>query len=826
MPRPLTLSILLLSAAALAYEVLLLRLFSIAQWHHFAYMVISLALLGYGASGTFLALARRPLLRRFPAAFLANVLLFAAASVGTFTLAQRLPFNPLELAWDPRQMGYLAAAYLLLSLPFFGAANAIGLALARFEEGLHRVYAADLLGAGLGAAGVVGLLFWLPPGPCLEAISALGLAAAALALADGAWGRRRIAAALGLGVAALSPVLWPDAWSEPRVSPFKGLAQALRVPGGRVMEERSGPLGLLSVVESPRIPFRHAPGLSLGFSEEPPEQLGLFTDADSLTAITRFEGDLEMVRYLDSLPSALPYHLLERPRVLVVGAGGGSQVLSALYHGAREVDALEVNRQLARLVAEDYAPFAGHLYDRPGVRLHLAEARGYLARTEARFDLIQLDLVDSFAAAAAGAHALSESYLYTVEALEQDLDHLAPGGLLAVTRWLSTPPRDVLKLFATAVAALEADALEADEDADPGRRLALIRGWSTATLLVKNGAFTAEDVEAIRAFAEERSFDVAYFPGITPEEVNRFNLLDEPYLYQGARALLGPERQRYLAAYKFYIDPATDERPYFFRFFKWRVLPELLALRGRGSTPLIQWSYLILAATLGQAVLAGALLVLAPLALARRRVLAAPGAGRMVLYFLALGVAFLFVEIALLHRFTLFLAHPLYSAAVVLGSFLLFAGLGSAASRRLVARGEGRRENRADSGAKRAAVRSLLPVAGWPALGAALLTLIYVAALPPLFRTWAGLPDPARIALSAALLAPLAFLMGMPFPLGLARTARRNLDWLPWAWGVNGCASVVSAVGATLLALHAGFAAVLAVAAALYLGAAWLVGRL
>ena len=383
-----------------------------------------------------------------------------------------------------------------------------------------------------------------------------------------------------------------------------------------------------------------------------------------------------------------------------------------------------------------------------------------------------------------------------MEAFADYLARLAPGGMLAVTRWLKLPPRDVLKLFATAVAALERAGV-----ARPETRLALIRGWDTATLVVKNGALGEMDIAQIRAFCAARGFDVAYYPGMRRDEANRHNVLAEPYLFDAATALLGDAPDAFLSGYKFHVAPATDDSPYFFRFFKWSALPELLALRGRGGNALIEWGYLIVVATLVQAAVASLFLILLPLARLGR---GGPGGSarfgegaRVVVYFFALGLAFLFVEIAFIARFTLFLGHPLYAAAVVLSGFLVFAGLGSGASTRL---GE-----RLGGGAIVAAVAAIAVVA-----------LAYLGLLPVLFAALRPLPDAAKITLSLALIAPLAFAMGMPFPLGLARLARRAPGWIPWAWAINGSASVVSAVLAIVLAIHLGLTAVVAIAVALY----------
>ena len=322
--------------------------------------------------------------------------------------------------------------------------------------------------------------------------------------------------------------------------------------------------------------------------------------------------------------------------------------------------------------------------------------------------------------------------------------------------------------------------------------------------MIRNGDFTAREIERVRAFARSRSFDTAWFPGMRAEEANRYNRLPEPFIHEATVALLGEDADSFLERYKFHVAPATDDRPYFFHFFRWRTLPEVMALRKAGGAGLIEWGYLVLVATLVQAIVLGLVLILVPLSLARHEWPA--GTGRQFgFYFLLLGLAFLFVEMAFIQKFTLFLSNPLYSVAVVLSGFLLFAGLGSALSERL---------------AQRVPWPTVSPVTIAVA-AIAVLALFYVKLLPVVFAAFIGFPDVARIALSLALIAPLAFFMGMPFPMGLKRLSRSAAGFVPRAWGINGFASVVSAVLATLLAIEFGFNAVIVLALVLYAIAAW-----
>lgn len=797
MATPPLLAVGLLSAAALAYEILLTRLFTLIQWHHFAWMIISVAMLGWGAAGTLVSLFRAPLLARFQTAFAIAAGLFGTTALGCFTLAQAIPFNPLEAFWDTSQFLRLGAIYLCLLLPFLAAATALCLAFARFGETAPRLYAADIIGAGLGSLGVILLLFLLPPLEALGLVGALGFLAAALVLGQTGTRRAQIALLLTMPLVAL----FPHHFLTLKPSEYKDLRQAMRVMGARLVAETSGPMGVLSVVENRQVPLRQAPGLSLTFAAELPPQLAVFTDGDGPAPLTRYGGNPAELSYLGALTSALPYQLLQRPRVLVLGAGTGQAVLQALYHEAGFIDAVEANSQLLDLVERRFADYSGRPYSQRGVRTHIAESRAFVAGSQAHYDLIQLDLVDT--PASAGLGALAVSHLYTREAFAAYLNRLAPGGLLAITRWIDLPPRDLLKLTATAIDALEETGVQ-----DPARRIALVRSWKTGTLLVKKGDFTPEDTARIQAFCDRLGFDVDAYPGLNPARPNRYHILDRPYFSDALTALMGPNRQDFLERYKYHLEPASDDRPYFFHFFKWRSLPEWWQLRGRGGISLMEWGYPVLLATLLQAMVVGLVFTLLPLWLAGRP-LPRAGRGRVVAYFTALGLAFMFLEIAFIQKFMLFLGHPLYAVAVVLCGFLLFAGVGSRLSSP-ISKHLGRPE---------AAVRL--------AVGAiAALALMYLFLLPVAFQVLAGLPEAARIAISLILIAPLAFCMGIPFPLGLQRLALATPAFIPWAWAINACLSVIAAVLATWLAVHLGFTLVVALAVLGYLVAAGAFPRL
>jgi len=789
------LSIALTSALALAYEILLMRLFGIIQWHHFAYMIISLALLGYGASGTFIALAREWLLKYFPYAYVGNIVLFAVSSIFCFIIAQQIPFNPLELLWERSQLFWLFGLYLLLVFPFFFAANAIGLAFIRHKTDISGLYGADLFGAGLGSLGILILLYLFFPESILQLIALLGLLSAVIATREVMLKPNGVL--LLLFSAALFSVLFFARDFTLKMNVYKDLSQTLQISGTQIIEERSSPLGMISVVQSLDVPFRYVPGLSMASAAEPLQQLGIFTNGDGMSAITKYPEKMQQLGYLDYQTSALAYHLGDLDKVLILGAGGGSDILQALYHETKEIDAVEIDPQMVDLVGTKYSEFAGDIYAMESVKVHIAEARGFVASSKEKYDLIQMAMVDSFGASSAGLQSLSENYLYTVEALQLYLQHLKPEGYLSFTRWLKLPPRDTLKLFATAI-----DALERNGVKDPQKYLVLIRGLQTSTLLIKNGIFSSAEITKLKRFCDKRFFDIAYYYGLPKSEINRYNILDKPYFFQGTQALV-ENREEYYRNYKFDIRPASDDRPYFYHFFKWETLREILALRGTGGLQLLEWGYLVLVAALLQAVVASIMLILLPLIRYRKveKNTIATSKKRVLVYFFALGMGFLFLEIYFIQRFILFLSHPLYTIAVVLSSFLIFAGLGSSYSKRL------------------AELKGYSKSARYGIVGIFLFGLFYVLTLDHIFDFLLTQTDTIKIAASVLLIAPLAFAMGMPFPMGLSELGRHSESLIPWAWGVNGCASVISAVAATLVAIHFGFTVVMVMALLFYLAA-------
>ena len=795
------LALALICAVGVALELTLMRGLALRFWSHLACMVISVGLLGFGAAGTFLTLLR-PRVLRDPRSWLSLLALLLAASVPiTWWASQTVPLDVKYLAWSYSEVKHVLAIELLMFVPFFLTGAFVGVVLMDLPQRINGHYASDLVGSGIGGIVAVMAMNVLSTTQLLVALTIVGFCAALLLVRWCSW--KNIAAAVLLGLLTAATVaLMP--W-EPALSQYKYLAQARTWAGSKVIYQSEGPLGRIDVLAGPAI--HYAPQLSLQFLDDTPPQVVLITDGSGLSPIYQAKT-VDDWNFLDYRTAAAPFALRTNPRVCIIGAGGGSEIGLALYHKSPAVTALEMNPQIIAAMNGPLAPYGGSIYSAPGVRVINQEARGFFAATPDAFDIIQLPLIDGFGASGSGLYATQESYIYTIESVRAMFQHLAPGGILSITRWVQSPPREELRAFDMAAQALRAQGL------DPKTHLAMLRSWITTTILVSQEPLAEGDIAGIRAFCKKRGFDLCYLPGVTltPQESNRFHVLDkemdfktnrihtaeELYYVQGTKALLGEmaEREEFLAGYPFAIAAPTDDQPYFFHTFRWASLPKLREQLGAGSNAQLEMGYLMLAAALAQTVLLGLLLVLLPLTPGIRALRHSRAKTVCLGYFLMLGLGFMLLEMGFVQKLVLYLAHPLYAAAVVIASFLVFAGLGSQFSHSWRIRPD-----------------RVVLLAGGVVIVFSVAFLLALDGWLNLTQSW-GVP--ARCVIAALTIAPLAFAMGHFFPMGLQRTARANPALVPWSWAVNGFASVVAAAAAPLLAMRFGFSWVVAGAVGCY----------
>jgi hypothetical protein len=801
----------LLSAATLTFEVNLTRIFSVGQFYHFAFVIVSLALLGFGASGTLLAIF--PRLKERDTARTLPVLGwgFALTAVGSYALTLYVPFDSFRIAHEGRQGAVLALHYVALAAPFFCSGTAVGLLLTAHPGRANRTYAANLTGSAVGCLLAVALPSLVGGEGTVLLSAALGTLAALIFphptshvprpasrithhasrithyVSRFKFHASRLAPLLILILLILAALQLPS-FLAIRLSPYKSLSYALLYPDAELVFQRWNGFSRVDVVRSTSI--RSLPGCGFYCPGNPPAQVGLTVDGDDLSPISHVtpgfgSGDLP---FTDRLLTALPYRLRPGARALVLEPRGGFDVMVALAEGAREVTAVEANPLIVQAVRAQ-GEWAGDLYDDPRVTVVVEEGRAYVRRARERYDVAVLSLTAPLRPVTSGAYSLAEDYRYTVQAFADYLARLDEGGLLVVVRWLQVPPSEAIRAFGLAVEAVRR------AGGDPQASIVALRSYQQMLILVRRGAFTQEELAAVRTFAAPRVFDLVYLPDVKPAEVNRYNVLEEPDYYRACTGLLeAADREAWYGTYPFDVRPPHDDRPFFGHFFRWRQARAVLEMAGHTWQPFGGAGYFVLLALLALALLAAGALILLPLAARHRGTVRLQGTLRATLgYFALLGLGYLCVEIPLLQQFILFLGHPAYATATVLFALLLFSGVGSLLSRRVGLR----------------LVLLLLP----------LLVAGYALGLPALFAAALAVPLGGRLIVAVLALAPPGLLMGMPFPKGLALLERDAPGLVAWAWGVNGAVSVVASILAALLALSFGFSAVLAMGASCYVGA-------
>jgi hypothetical protein len=745
------------SFAALLLELSLTRLFSVVLFYHFAFLAISIALLGLGAGGVFAHLRK---------AWLSSLELRTITVTCAALAALAIPVTlevvlhvPVSLKLTGANFLRLTVMYIFAAVPFFLTGVQFSVIFARLSERIPRLYGADLAGGALACLAVVPLLNWTG-GPNTILFSALVAAIAAVVWSPTPACRRRTSA---LALVVFAGILLNHSGK---------LADIVWAKGVRRQNVEFARWNAISRVEVDRAPD----GARI-----------VVIDADASTYImnadpAKWEGSQGQQKMMASAP-AIANILRPRGDYAIIGPGGGVDVLRAVANGSRNVTGIEINPIIATDIMRDrYADFAYHLYQRPEVHIHVSDGRSFIRNAKQQFDVVEMTLVDTWASTAAGAFALSENNLYTTEAFREYFGHVKPDGIVAITRWEFRRPREALRVASVAMNALHQMGI-----GDVSAHFIVVAqnqlnedGIHVAVLAKKSPFTLVEENSVRRHVANHPPMQVLYSPA--GHEDNAFSGLirsNDPYAFS--------------AAYAYNVTPVTDNAPFFFFTLK----PEqLLHLHTRHS---MDWKV-----NVGVAVLAMLLVisVIAVLAFLIVPLLAQPGAHhestRVLLYFVALGLGYILVEIAFIQRFVLFLGHPTYALTVVVFLMLLSSGMGSVFSRKWVAD----------------------PGQVWLPLVVIVSALtVYVAILPAILNRLVGEPFAIKLAISALLLVPLGFAMGMPFPAGLRSLTRRAkpTSSIEWAWAMNAASSVLGSVLAIVISIEFGLNVTLSCSAAAYL---------
>jgi hypothetical protein len=748
----------LTTLSLLQLELFLTRIFSVTMWYHFAFMAISLAMFGLAAGAVLVEVLQK----RDVQLTLANTgLLFALSSAICFTAQLYIPMDPeTEILWT-------AVAFTIIALPFVLAGMVVCVALTRFPGHTGALYAADLAGSAAGCVLTIPILNHIhaPTAVILNAaIAALG----AFAFAAPMKARLRwFAAACCAGLFLIAAVNQSAKFIDIRL-----------IKGGRNWKdgvfEKWNALSRIYVRQTGDEPFGW--GMSPAYQPKRKlEQLYLNIDSGAATVITKFDGDLGALEHLKYDVTALAHYLRKDTSVLVIGVGGGRDILTSLVFGQKKIVGVEINSDILKVLTNHFAAYGGDLQKNPAVSLVNDEARSYVARSGQQFGIIQASLIDTWAATSAGAYVLTENGLYTKEAWRTFLDHLTPDGILTMSRWYyEAQPAETLRLAALATSALIDMGVE-----DPRRHMMIIRKqdnseigqYSVATILVCKRPFTEAEISHMMQVSK----DMEFLPVLTPS----FSELPE-FEQVSTRG----EYEQLVRNYPLNIEAPTDDTPFFFHMLRARDLLKASTYQGMNEINLKAVD--VLGKLLAVVTALSAIAIVMPLAL-RKRVRDAQS-GWLMLYFASIGFAFMMIEIGLLERLIVFLGHPIYGLTVVLFVLLVASSLGSLSAERV------------------ARHIWLLPF----------LLGLFILISPLVTAHFTAASTPVRITISAMLLFPSGFFMGMAFPLGMKHARYNDRAPTAWYWGINGAFSVISSVLALAVAVFWGVTVTLLVGLAGY----------
>ena len=750
----------LVTGATIAFEVVLTRIFSVVLWYHYGFMSISLALLGIGLAGVYVYLFPDRFRREKAVKATATAsLLFAVTAclallVFHWIVSEESHWRTAEIGSVSLSFAWRTGIFVITVVPLFFAGMAVAIPLSRFTEKIGVLYSADLLGAAVGAVLVIPLIAWLGGHAALIACAAIACLSA-LSFARAAGDRKLVV----LGALALvGCVVGADAAVRTDYFRFRFVKRGRSQDD--VIAERWNSFSRVAVAEA-RPPAIHR---------------RITIDGGAATPMIPFQGDFAQLGDLGNQVQALVYHLRKYPSALIIGAGGGPDILTAKMFETPKVHAVEINPLIVEFVRKDFAEFSGNPYELPGVTFTVLDGRSYIAQSEEFYDLIQISEVDTTSAQAAGALTLVENSLYTVEAFEEYYDHLEPEGILSVTRnWTFETQMMALRSADLIRSAWSNRGVE-----DPGKHLAVVAPrpdsripWGT--LIASKSPFQKPMLRRLRQTVDAMNMVLLYDPGRR----------ENP---EGFEALFGPERETFLREYPYDVAATTDDRPYFFFFLR-----PFEFLFGESEADLskgLDWGSKRTPRILVKLFLVLLSLVviftfLIPILLGRLRFGALQGAGRGLTYFASIGLGFILVELSFIQRYTLLLGQPLYAFACILGSVLIFSGIGSFLSHRI---GD-------DDVPRRARLILALVVAG---------ALVHAFLAPLLLEPAMAYGLTARIFLTFLTIAPIGLLMGMPLPLGMRMVERDAPRALAWAWGVNGSLSVLGTVLAMVISIFLG----------------------
>ena len=766
--------------ATLSLEILNTRLLSVITWYHLSFFAVSTALFGMSAGALRVSLGSPRFQDQNAAAELARHGTFLALSIPICHILNLL--IPIRTEISALAVAGLTYTTVAVAVPFYFSGVVVAIALTRIPGPSGLIYAVDLIGASLGCLLIVPLL---QGSNISSAVLVCGGGAAAGAVCFHRFARTNRAprnAALCLVLLAAA-ALNAGAERGLKVASAKGMVFPAELAGAIVGEYWTihGFVSVRAPTDGPAFYW----GAGEGSQRFRVNKMSMMIDGFAGTGITRWSGARRELRWVKYDVTSLPYHLRKKGKVAVIGVGGGRDILTALWSKARSVTGIEINRAFVHYLTGPYRGYA-RIADHPAVTLVHDEARSYLTQSQKRFDVIQMSLIDTWAATGAGAFTLSENGLYTTDAWKVFLGRLEPRGLFSVSRWYSPASvSETSRLVSLATASLLRIGV-----AEPVRHMALIARHSCATLILSPSPFRQKDIDKLGRISRRMGFTVLLLPGV--ERQDRF-------LSEIARSASLAELEGAVQDDLYDYSPPDDRRPYFFNILRPKgLLHRSESEAGFGAVAagnLLATRVLLILWAISMLLVVAVILV--PLVRDGLPSLDRTSFVESIFYFTLIGLGFMWVQIPLMQRFSVYLGHPVYAVVVILFCMILSAGLGSWISDRVdLAKGAG-------------------PLVAGP-LFITFLLLAVTFSLQAVFDATIAGDLPARCLIAVAMVAPPSFFMGFCFPFGLRLVSRLADDALPWMWGVNGACSVFSSVTAVAISMWSGIHTNLFLAAGAY----------
>ncbi len=793
-------AIFLLSFCLIDLQLMIMRALSVVRYHHFSYLVISTALMGFGVSGTFLTFFYPRMKQHFGKwmpIFYAGFLVTIPIS---YLAAQSLQLDVQYVLFSGYQQFLMASYNLLIFIPFFTGAVALGMNLTYFRDKASLFYGFDLLGSGAGGVLALGMMYLFPAVVLplkLTVIVLAGLICWLLSSPGYYFKHAKGFTAIILLVAGITTVFSVSYEPHFQVDQYKELAnfQNLEEQGDAThLSTTNGPRGRIDVFQSKT--FHHTLFAGLNTTSLPPDQTALLLDGETAGTVFHIDSSSEAV-IMDNTPQSLAYRLSHQPNVLLLGEVGGPNIWLAERWNAEHITVVQTNPQLIGLMQGPLAEMSGGIFHKENVTVVNKEPRLFLEQTDQAFDVIQFVSAEGTSSGSSGLQSLHENYLLTTEAISTAIDKLTENGLLTLTRGIQSPPRDNLKISAMFI-----EALRRANKEQPGDHLLAGRNYLAMNTLLAKQPLSKARIDSFQGICRDLIMDADYYPGIDPKEQPMTNAVDGPdsttswYTHCIQQNLAG-QGDKFRRDWIYNIQPPTDQQPYFFNFFKWSSLQKFVDVYGQHWLQRLELGYVVLVITLVQVTVVAFILIILPLLLIKRTTFVqASNKLPVFLHFGAIGIGFMFMEMVYIQQFTKFMGDPIYSTAAALTSILVFAGIGSSSQYIIPWTPE-----------KRIVISGVIVTA---------IAMFYLASLDTILAMFIDWPTQARFLVTVLLLMPPSYFKGWLFPSGLAILEKQDSPLTPWAWGVNGFVSVGAAPLAVMLSMSYGFGLVMILAAMTY----------